>query len=288
MISAEGALAHRPDAAGDVPGGPGAARRAPARRGAPGHQPANLMVTPELRVKITDFGISRPRDHEPLTATGQVMGTAHYLARSWPRGGGHPLSDVLRARRRRLRVPGRLAPVRGGQPGGRRDRAPAGAAATAAGHRAAPGPPAGRGGDGQAPRRPPQGADVLAAALEDLRLRGWPPPNRSPPDPRPRPGARRCAQRRLPTSRLPTSRRPPAVAALPTAGLSPAPRSRAGHGGSTPDTAPMPVPGQTSVPPAAGDGRGSPGDGGRRRRNRVTVPLIALILLVAGSPSARC
>jgi eukaryotic-like serine/threonine-protein kinase len=58
-------------------------------------KPANLMVTPELRVKVTDFGIARPRDHEPLTATGQVMGTAHYLAPELARGEiASPLSDV--------------------------------------------------------------------------------------------------------------------------------------------------------------------------------------------------
>ncbi len=58
-------------------------------------KPANLMITPELRVKVTDFGIARPRDHEPLTATGQVMGTAHYLAPELARGEvASPLSDV--------------------------------------------------------------------------------------------------------------------------------------------------------------------------------------------------
>ncbi len=49
-------------------------------------KPANLMITPDGVVKVTDFGIARPRDHEPLTATGQVMGTAHYLAPEVARG----------------------------------------------------------------------------------------------------------------------------------------------------------------------------------------------------------
>jgi serine/threonine-protein kinase len=58
-------------------------------------KPANLMVTPDHRVKVTDFGIARPQDHEPLTATGQVMGTAHYLAPELARGHeATPLSDV--------------------------------------------------------------------------------------------------------------------------------------------------------------------------------------------------
>lgn len=58
-------------------------------------KPANLMVTPDRRVKVTDFGIARPQDHEPLTATGQVMGTAHYLAPELARGlAATPLSDV--------------------------------------------------------------------------------------------------------------------------------------------------------------------------------------------------
>jgi serine/threonine-protein kinase len=58
-------------------------------------KPANLMVTPQGRVKVTDFGIARPQDHEPLTATGQVMGTAHYLAPELARGHtATPSSDV--------------------------------------------------------------------------------------------------------------------------------------------------------------------------------------------------
>ncbi|MEX5300353.1 protein kinase [Kocuria sp. CPCC 205292] len=43
-------------------------------------KPGNLIITPDNRVKVTDFGIARLADQVPLTATGQVMGTAQYLA----------------------------------------------------------------------------------------------------------------------------------------------------------------------------------------------------------------
>ncbi|GAA5227542.1 protein kinase domain-containing protein [Paeniglutamicibacter antarcticus] len=43
-------------------------------------KPGNLLMLPDGRVKITDFGIARIADQVPLTATGQVMGTAQYLA----------------------------------------------------------------------------------------------------------------------------------------------------------------------------------------------------------------
>jgi serine/threonine-protein kinase len=43
-------------------------------------KPGNLIITPEGRVKITDFGIARAADQVPLTATGQVMGTVQYLS----------------------------------------------------------------------------------------------------------------------------------------------------------------------------------------------------------------
>lgn len=43
-------------------------------------KPGNLLIMPNGKVKITDFGIARLADQVPLTATGQVMGTAQYLA----------------------------------------------------------------------------------------------------------------------------------------------------------------------------------------------------------------
>lgn len=43
-------------------------------------KPGNLLIMPNNKVKITDFGIARLADQVPLTQTGQVMGTAQYLA----------------------------------------------------------------------------------------------------------------------------------------------------------------------------------------------------------------
>lgn len=58
-------------------------------------KPGNLLVTPDGQVKVTDFGIARAVDAAPLTATGQVMGTAQYLAPEQASGGpSTPASDV--------------------------------------------------------------------------------------------------------------------------------------------------------------------------------------------------
>jgi serine/threonine-protein kinase len=43
-------------------------------------KPANVMVTPGDRVKVTDFGIARATGESTLTATGSVMGTAQYIS----------------------------------------------------------------------------------------------------------------------------------------------------------------------------------------------------------------
>ncbi|MEY4397164.1 MAG: serine/threonine kinase [Actinomycetota bacterium] len=58
-------------------------------------KPGNLLITPDGRVKITDFGIARAVDQVPLTATGQVMGTVQYLSPEQASGKtASPLTDI--------------------------------------------------------------------------------------------------------------------------------------------------------------------------------------------------
>ena len=58
-------------------------------------KPANLLVTPDRRVKITDFGIARAAEGVGLTQTGEVMGTPQYLSPEQARGqSATPASDV--------------------------------------------------------------------------------------------------------------------------------------------------------------------------------------------------
>ncbi|KAA1426802.1 serine/threonine-protein kinase [Nocardioides antri] len=58
-------------------------------------KPANLIVTPERQVKVTDFGIARAGDDAQITRTGAVMGTPQYLSPEQARGNpSTPASDV--------------------------------------------------------------------------------------------------------------------------------------------------------------------------------------------------
>ena len=50
-------------------------------------KPGNLIVTPDRRIKVTDFGIARAADGLALTETGQVMGTPAYLSPEQAEGG---------------------------------------------------------------------------------------------------------------------------------------------------------------------------------------------------------
>lgn len=43
-------------------------------------KPGNILIRPDGSVKVTDFGIARALDSAPLTQTGVVLGTAHYMS----------------------------------------------------------------------------------------------------------------------------------------------------------------------------------------------------------------
>lgn len=58
-------------------------------------KPANLLVTPQGQVKITDFGIARAAGDAAITRTGEVIGTPHYLSPEQASGrSATPASDV--------------------------------------------------------------------------------------------------------------------------------------------------------------------------------------------------
>ncbi|CAL99398.1 serine/threonine-protein kinase [Saccharopolyspora erythraea NRRL 2338] len=58
-------------------------------------KPGNILITPNGKVKLTDFGIAKAADAAPVTRSGMVMGTAHYIAPEQALGSeATPASDV--------------------------------------------------------------------------------------------------------------------------------------------------------------------------------------------------
>ncbi|MCR4403275.1 MAG: Stk1 family PASTA domain-containing Ser/Thr kinase [Firmicutes bacterium] len=49
-------------------------------------KPHNILVTPEGRVKVTDFGIARAKSTSALTETGTIIGTVNYFSPEQARG----------------------------------------------------------------------------------------------------------------------------------------------------------------------------------------------------------
>ena len=58
-------------------------------------KPSNILVTPSGRAVLVDFGVARSDTTEPLTETGQIIGSADYLSPEQVRGQrATPASDI--------------------------------------------------------------------------------------------------------------------------------------------------------------------------------------------------
>jgi tRNA A-37 threonylcarbamoyl transferase component Bud32 len=80
-------------------------------------KPANVIITPEDDVKVTDFGIARVADDSTMTAAGSMLGTAQYLSpeqASDQRVG--PASDVYSAGIMLFEMLTGEVPFKGGSP----------------------------------------------------------------------------------------------------------------------------------------------------------------------------
>ena len=170
-------------------------------------KPGNLLLDDHDRLAIADFGIARIAMDDQLTATGQVLGTAAYIAPEQADGRGlHPGLGPLRAGRRRVRAADRRQAVRGRalrRPGARPRRGRAAARQRARPLAAARRGRGARAGHGQGPRRAlgQRGRDGRRARPRDGRRRGRPPSRRG------RSPSLRRRRRRAGTAARPAARR---------------------------------------------------------------------------------
>ena len=87
-------------------------------------KPGNILLRTDGMVKLTDFGIAKAADAVPVTRSGMVMGTAHYIAPEQASGAeAGPAGDVYSLGIVGLRVPGRAPAVPGRERRRRRDDA---------------------------------------------------------------------------------------------------------------------------------------------------------------------
>ena len=206
-------------------------------------KPANILIGPDGRARLSDFGVARLSGESGLTMTGGVVGTVAYMAPEQARGeGAGPAADVYSACLVLYEAPDRREPGAGVQPGRdrparrRRRRAAAGAGARPTCPRASarrstpasaatprPAPAGGRAGRRPGARRGRRARGP--APRRRARCRRW----------RARPGARRWPAWRCTmadgqsagTSSADWPLRPAVAAAVIAVGRSPSPGARA-------------------------------------------------------------